>query len=267
MYPAYFQPLMEKQPKNRQKQRKEIYDRLRKRYENYARRGNDEAAPVQVKVTQEEDGPTELAPKAKEAKRETQEAAETLIHFPETEIIKDEETQREAVSTVDCAQQTEENLPRMLEALQKTHKKLQKKIFGIGMIEGNDNATKFYTKLPNWRIFPHIFMFLSPLITPSWSLSFHELLLVLMKLRLNLLTADLCGISIELVSNIFQKWLEVMYVRMRFVITWSSREMLQQNMPLVLKQLYPNCRVNIDRSEIFIETPTSFAARSKTFKL
>ena len=224
---------------------------------------------MQVGVTQEGDGPIKLAPKAKEAERETQEAAETLIRFSEAEIIKDEETQTEAVSTVDCAQQTEENLPGMLEALQKTNKKLQKKIFGVGMIEGNDNATKFYTGLPNWCIFLHIFMFLSPFITPSCSLSFHdELLLVLMKLRLNLLTADLayrCGISIGLVSKIFQKWLEVMYVRMRFLITWPSREVLQQNMPLVFKQLYPNCRVIIDCSEIFIETPSSFAARSKTY--
>ena len=104
--PSVFPAPYGKQPKNRQEQRKERYDRLRKRYENYARRKNDEASPVQVGVTQEGDGPTKLAPKAKEAERETQEAAETLIRFSEAEIIKDEETQTEAVSTVDCAQQT-----------------------------------------------------------------------------------------------------------------------------------------------------------------
>ena len=192
--PSVFPAPYGKQSKNRQEQRKERYDRLRKRYENYARRKNDEASPMQVGVTQEGDGPIKIGSKAKEAERETQEAVETLIRFSEAEIIKDEETQTEAVSTVDCAQQTEENLPGMLQALQKTNKKLQKKIFGDGMIEENDNATKFYTGLPKWCNF---LMFLSPFITPSCSLSFHdELLLVLMKLRLNLLTADLayrCG--------------------------------------------------------------------------
>ena len=120
---------------------------------------------MQEEATQEEDGLTKSAPKAKQAERETQEAAETLIRFSETEIIKEEGTQTEKISTVDCAKQTEENLPGILEALQKTHKKLQKKTFGIGMIEGNDDdATKFYTRLPNWHIFLHLFMFLTPFI-------------------------------------------------------------------------------------------------------
>ena len=33
----------------------------------------------------------------------------------------------------------------------------------------------------------------------------------------------------------------------------------------VFKQLYPNCRVIVDCFEIFIETPTNFSARSKTY--
>ena len=56
-----------------------------------------------------------------------------------------------------------------------------------------------------------------------------------------------------------------MFVRLSFLITWPSREVLKQNMPQVFKQLYPNCRVIIDCSEIFIETPTCFSARSKTY--
>ena len=113
------------------------------------------------------------------------------------------------------------------------------------------------------------FMFLSPFVAPGRAIDFHdELFLVLVKLRLNLVTGDLAhrfGISVGLVSKIFQKWLDVMFVRLRFLITWPSREVLKQNMPEVFKQLYPNCRVIIDCSEIFIETPTSFSARSKTY--
>ena len=36
-------------------------------------------------------------------------------------------------------------------------------------------------------------------------------------------------------------------------------------MPAVFKELYPNCRCIIDCSEIFIETPRNFDARSKTY--
>ena len=95
----------------------------------------------------------------------------------------------------------------MLESLQETNKKLKEKSFGISKIEGNDTATKFYTGLPNWSTFLHLFMFLSPFVVPSCAFSYDdEMLLVLVKLRLNLITVDLtyrCSISAGLVSRVF----------------------------------------------------------------
>ena len=61
------------------------------------------------------------------------------------------------------------------------------------------------------------------------------------------------------------KWLDAMYVRLSFLITWPDRETMQQNMPLEFQQLYRNCRVTIDCSEIFIETPSSYKAHSQTY--
>ena len=52
---------------------------------------------------------------------------------------------------------------------------------------------------------------------------------------------------------------------MKFLISWPPREIVQQNMPPLFKELFPNCRCIIDCSEIFIEIPTSFDARAKTF--
>ena len=66
-------------------------------------------------------------------------------------------------------------------------------------------------------------------------------------------------------STIFQKWLDIMYVRLKFLIVWPTREVLQNNMPLVFQQLYRRCRVIIDCSELFIETPSNFNARAKTY--
>jgi hypothetical protein len=95
-----------------------------------------------------------------------------------------------------------------------------------------------------------------------------EFFLVLVKLRLDLMFRDLASrfsISLGSAYGIFQKWLDVMFVQLRFLITWPSREVVRQNMPLLFKELYPNCVVIIDCSEIFIETPAKFEARSKTY--
>ena len=46
---------------------------------------------------------------------------------------------------------------------------------------------------------------------------------------------------------------------------WPDRATTKQNIPLAFQQLYPNCRVIIDFSDILIETPSSFEARSQTY--
>ena len=95
-----------------------------------------------------------------------------------------------------------------------------------------------------------------------------ELLLVLMKLRLNLMLEDLAcryGTTIGSVSRIIQKWLDVMFVRMRFLVSWPMREISRHKMPDIFKKLYPSCVCTIDCSEIFVKTPTNFDARAKTY--
>lgn len=68
-------------------------------------------------------------------------------------------------------------------------------------------------------------------------------------------------ISSTSVSRIFNKWIDLLYVRAK----WPSREICQQNMPVVFKELYPLCISIIDCSEIFIEMPKKYDARSKTY--
>ena len=43
-------------------------------------------------------------------------------------------------------------------------KKLEnhKPVFTFTYIEGNDKATQFYTGLPTWAVFLHLYMYLSP---------------------------------------------------------------------------------------------------------
>ena len=73
------------------------------------------------------------------------------------------------------------------------------------------------------------------------------------------------GISNSTASRIFNKWLELLYVRSRFVISWASLEVCQRNMPSTLKEMYSWWRSIVDCSEFFIDIPKSYQARSKTY--
>ena len=142
-------------------------------------------------------------------------------------------------------------------------------MFSVKMIAGNYSSTQFYTGLPSCSVFLHFYTFLTPHVTPSNCLPLdEEFFLVLVKFRLNLMLQDVAtrfSISLGSVSLVFQKWLDVMFVRLRFLISWPNREVVHQNMPRLFKELYPNCVVIIDCSEVFIETPSKFEARSKTY--
>ena len=148
-------------------------------------------------------------------------------------------------------------------------RRLNAETFSVQIIESNDYLTKFYTGLPAWVIFLHLFMFLSPCLPQPRALSLmDEFLLTLMRLRLNLMLEDLAyrfRVSSSTASRIFLKWLDLMYVRLNFLVAWPSRDIMEKNMPMVFKQLYPRCRCIIDCSEIYIETPTSFDARAQTY--
>lgn len=71
--------------------------------------------------------------------------------------------------------------------------------------------------------------------------------------------------SIPVVSRVIQKWLDVMYIRLKFLIKWPVREVARNNLLPLFKQLYPKCICIIDCSEIYTETPVSFVARSQTY--
>ena len=86
-----------------------------------------------------------------------------------------------------------------------------------------------------------------------------EIFLALIRLRLAFFLDDLANRFASTVSRIFQKWLDIMYFKLCFLITWPKREVIRQNLPPAFKSLYPNCCCIIDCSEIFIEMPTSFS--------
>lgn len=145
--------------------------------------------------------------------------------------------------------------------------------FSALYIKDDDSMTKFYTGLPSWKVFEHVFSIILPHIPKTWSSRSKlqpkdEFLLVLMRLRLNLLHQDIAyrfSISMASVTAIFDTWINVMAERLKFLIKWSPKEVIQESMPQIFRETYPLTRCIIDCSEIFIERPLSFQARAKTY--
>ena len=129
--------------------------------------------------------------------------------------------------------------------------------YGCDMIRDNDEATSYYTGFSSWALFQFLLSHLSEFYPCCRKVSHPDgLLLALMRLRLNLHIEDLSyrfDVSLSTVHDVFQKWLEVMFVHLKFLIKWPEQDIVRTNMPRIFKDLYPRTRCIIDCSEIFIE--------------
>ena len=165
--------------------------------------------------------------------------------------------------------------PKQMNRSAQTESVRPKNLFSAESLEESDedeSKIKFYTGLPSWDVFDHVLSLLLPHISKKWSMSKlspdDELLLVLMRLRLNLMIEDLAyrfSIAKSTVTSIFTMWIDVMAVRLKFLINWAPKEIVQTNMPKIFKETYPLTRCIIDCSELFIERSLSFQARAKTY--
>ena len=84
---------------------------------------------------------------------------------------------------------------------------------------------------------------------------FQQLLMVLMKLRLNLVDQDVAyrfGIHQSYVARNFRKWIDIMHIRLRELILWPEREELLKTMPMDFRKNFKRCVIIIDCFEIFV---------------
>ena len=90
---------------------------------------------------------------------------------------------------------------------------------------------------------------------------FKGYMLTLFKLRQNFSFQHLSflfNIGVSTCSKTFLMWISFLYLRLGMISIWPSRQILQQAMPKTMKEKFPNTKVIIDCSEIFVECPSSF---------
>lgn len=134
-----------------------------------------------------------------------------------------------------------------------------------------DAKVKYYTGLPNYATLIALFHFLSPCVevgSRSVLSAFQQMIVVLMKLRLNVGDQDIafrCGVSQSTISRCFNKWIDAMNVRMKPLVKWPEREELMKSMPMDFRKSFRQCVTIIDCFEVFIERPTNVKARAQTW--
>ncbi|XP_052260795.1 uncharacterized protein LOC127864943 [Dreissena polymorpha] len=132
-----------------------------------------------------------------------------------------------------------------------------------------NNEIKTLTGLPSCAVFMWILTLVSLGFKKIGNLNNgDQLLLVLMKLKLNLTNADLAirfNICPTQVSKFFSNCVPIISTKLKFLIRWPGKGTILKNMPKSFQLKYKKCRVIIDCSEIFIQRPSNLDTRAKTY--
>ena len=140
--------------------------------------------------------------------------------------------------------------------------------FGLHTLT-NDFKTNFYTGVPNFDVLMWLIEHLQSEIPSFKSVGSSDVvLIVLMKLRLNLLNYDIASrfnISATTVSEILNKSLPVIAKGLKFLIHWPEKDDVVRTLPKVFRGTYRTARAIIDCTEIFIERPGNLTARAATW--
>lgn len=96
----------------------------------------------------------------------------------------------------------------------------------------------------------------------------NQILSVLLRLRLALTFEDIgrrCGVSHQLVSNIYHSWIDIMSQHLSECVVWLPRETIRRTLPQSFQNSFPKTTCIIDCSDIFIQRPFSLKARAQTW--
>ncbi|KAM7380119.1 hypothetical protein PAMP_003434 [Pampus punctatissimus] len=160
------------------------------------------------------------------------------------------------------------NFDDILKALKKENQALRESVEKMSLSENslrNDaEKVKFYTGLPNYFVLETVMWLLAPHMDgiKNMKLSkFQQLLLTLMRLRLDLRNQDLAyrfGIKVGMVTRTVHRMVNIMSSTLvPTAVFWPSRAELRKNLPAALRSSYPDCAVIIDCFMVPFEEPVS----------
>ena len=156
-----------------------------------------------------------------------------------------------------------EHLFKHLKKAQATIQDLESKLehfrFDEDFFKFNDERVTYFTGLPNLSTLITVFNCIKSEINGNCVLSpFEQIILCIMRLRLPLPVTDL--------SRIFLETLNILYVRLKFLIHWPDPPDRQNSMPKWFRAKFrTKAAVIIGCFEIFIERPSNLTARHLTW--
>ena len=144
---------------------------------------------------------------------------------------------------------------------------LSTRVLTKSVITNDERKLHYYTGLPSLTVLQAVFTITAKDLPTddTQACTLFEQFLILIKLHLNLGDQDLAyrfAISQSSVSR--SKWLDLLSIRLAFLIHWPDRQELMKTMPTDFRKHFKKCVIIIDCFEIFIERPTSLKARAQT---
>uniref|UniRef100_A0A3Q0REQ0 THAP-type domain-containing protein n=1 Tax=Amphilophus citrinellus TaxID=61819 RepID=A0A3Q0REQ0_AMPCI len=163
------------------------------------------------------------------------------------------------------------NFDDILKALKRENQALRESVEKMSLSENslrNDaEKVKFYTGLPNYFVLETVMWLLAPHMDGMKNVKlskFQQLLLTLMRLRLDLRNQDLAyrfGVKVATVTRTVHRMVNIMSSTLvPTAVFWPSRAELRKNLPAALRASHPDCAVIIDCFTVPFEEPVSTAA-------
>ena len=157
--------------------------------------------------------------------------------------------------------------------------------FRIEDIQHDDKLIRFYTGFVSYAIFLAFFELLGPAVDHLvyWGTkegvrqrqrthrlnSKNQLFVMLVKLKLNLKLPDLAfrfGLSASQASRYITTWICFLYHQFKEINWMPTVDQVFATMPSQFRDKFPTTYAIIDRSEIFIETPSDLHMQSSTWR-
>lgn len=164
---------------------------------------------------------------------------------------------------------TKEEYKKLHQTTKKLKQQVDECLLNEASFENDDCKVLYYTGLSTWELLQKLFTYVKPHLKQHSSLSpFQQLLVTLMRLRLNLSGMDLgyrFAVHASTISRTFEFVIGVLYAKLKPLIIWPDRDALKKTMPMVFRKHCPSCAVIIDCFEIFLDRPTNLLARAQTY--